>query len=161
MKNFILTCSIILLGGFSSAQEKITEATKGTEYGAGVSEEITYDVYDTKRLIQTLNSKKELNDIVIRAKTTAVCQKKGCWITLQNAENINIFVKMKDYAFFLPQSIVGKTILLHGKAENKTTSVKELQHYAADAGKSKEEIAKITQPKTEIRILANGIKVID
>ena len=41
------------------------------------------------------------------------------------------------------------------------TSVKELRHYAEDAGKSKEEIAKITKPKVEIRVLANGIKVID
>lgn len=68
---------------------------------------------------------------------------------------------MKDYAFFLPQSMVGKTVLLHANAEKKTTSVKELQHYAEDSGTSKEDIAKITEPQTEIRVLARGIKVVD
>jgi len=92
---------------------------------------------------------------------TAVCPKKGCWVTLENTQNVEVFVKMKDYAFFLPQNIAGKTILLDAKVTKQETSVKELRHYAEDAGKSKEEIAKITKPKVEIRVLANGIKVID
>ena len=74
---------------------------------------------------------------------------------------MEVFVKMKDYAFFLPQNIAGKTILLDAKVTKQETYVKELRHYAEDAGKSKEEIAKITKPKVEIRVLANGIKVID
>lgn len=40
---------------------------------------------------------------------------------------------MKDYAFFLPTAIKGKTILLDGKAQLKQTSVEELRHYAEDA----------------------------
>lgn len=157
----IIFAMMFIASGLVSAQESIAEAVKGTQYGAGVPEEMTFDVYDTSRLIKELKSKEELDNIIIQAKATAVCQKKGCWITLQNPENEQIFVKMKDYEFFLPQSIVGKTILLHGKANYKVTPVEELQHYAKDAGKSKEEIAKITQAKTEIRVLANGIKVID
>jgi hypothetical protein len=42
----------------------------------------------------------------------------------------------------------------------KVTPVKELQHYAEDAGKSKEEIAKITEPKKEIVMNAKGILVL-
>jgi hypothetical protein len=41
----------------------------------------------------------------------------------------------------------------------KTTSVAELQHYAEDAGKSKEEIAKITEPKLELTFVADGVIV--
>jgi len=99
--------------------------------------------------------------VTIRGKVTAVCPKKGCWVTLENTQNVEVFVKMKDYAFFLPQNIAGKTILLDAKVTKQETSVKELRHYAEDAGKSKEEITKITKPKVEIRVLANGIKVID
>jgi hypothetical protein len=40
---------------------------------------------------------------------------------------------MKDYAFFVPTALEGKTVVLEGSAESKTTSVKELQHYAEDA----------------------------
>lgn len=67
---------------------------------------------------------------------------------------------MKDYAFFLPTAIKGKTILLDGKAQLKQTSVEELRHYAEDAKKPQSEIDKITTPVTEIRLLASGIRVI-
>ncbi len=50
-------------------------------------------------------------------------------------------------------------MVLTGNAELKMTSVKELQHYAEDAKKSKEEIAMITKPKQEVNFMASGIKV--
>ena len=131
------------------------------EYGAGVPENITYNVQSPDQVIKSLKKKNEIERVTIKGKVTAVCPKKGCWVTLENTQNVEVFVKMKDYAFFLPQNIAGKTILLDAKVTKQETSVKELRHYAEDAGKSKEEIAKITKPKVEIRVLANGIKVID
>ena len=158
---------IFLMGIFGMsllhAQSNIPEAQKGVEYGAGVPENIIYNVQSIDQVIRFLFLKKknEIDRVTIKGKVTAVCPKKGCWVTLENTQNIEVFVKMKDYAFFLPQNIAGKTILLDAKVTKQETSVKELRHYAEDAGKSKEEIAKITKPKTEIRVLANGIKVID
>jgi hypothetical protein len=40
-----------------------------------------------------------------------------------------------------------------------TTTVAQLRHYAEDAGKSKEEIAKITEPKIELTFMADGVIV--
>ena len=37
--------------------------------------------------------------------------------------------------------------------------VEHLKHYAQDAGKSKEEIAKITEPKDELTFIADGVIV--
>ena len=130
-------------------------------------DEMTFDpseldeAIERLELIKSLKKKNEIDRVTIKGKVTAVCPKKGCWVTLENTQNVEVFVKMKDYAFFLPQNIAGKTILLDAKVTKQETSVKELRHYAEDAGKSKEEIAKITKPKVEIRVLANGIKVID
>ena len=45
-------------------------------------------------------------------------------------------------------------------AQLKETSVKQLKHYAEDAGKSKEEIAKITEPKKEVIFVAKGVLVL-
>ena len=45
-------------------------------------------------------------------------------------------------------------------AEEKITTVEQLRHYAEDAGKSKEEIAKITEGKREITVNAKGILVL-
>ena len=46
--------------------------------------------------------------------------------------------------------------LINGKAFVTETPVDELRHYAEDAGKSKEEIEAITEPKEELKIIASG-----
>ena len=66
-------------------------------------------------------------------------------------------VRFKDYGFFMPLDSKDREVIVEGKAFVKETSVKELQHYAEDAGKSKEEIAKITEPKKEFAFEANGV----
>jgi hypothetical protein len=72
----------------------------------------------------------------------------------------NVMVKMKDHAFFVPLDLNGKEIVVDGVAKSTVTPVSELKHYAEDAGKSKEEIAKITDPKKEMVIQAKGILVL-
>lgn len=100
-------------------------------------------------------------DTKVTAKVLDVCSKKGCWLKLAVNDSTTAFVKMKDYAFFLPTAIKGKTIVLDGAAMMKTTSVDELKHYAQDAKKSKDEIAAITKPEKEIRFTATGILVVE
>ncbi len=68
---------------------------------------------------------------------------------------------MKDYAYFVPLSLVGKNVILEGDAESKIVSVDELKHYAEDAKKPQAEIDAITAPKEEIRFMASGIKVVN
>lgn len=86
-----------------------------------------------------------------------VCQKKGCWVKVPLNEGKQSFVKFKDYAFFMPFNSAGSEVVLNGKAFKNEVSVKELQHYAKDAGKSEEEIAKITEPKITYSFLADGV----
>lgn len=162
MKKLIILTGLFFASLTLNAQvSEIAPATKGQQYGSGVSEAQTFDVYSADKLVRELESKDKLENLVIRAEVSGVCEKKGCWLTLVNDMDTRVFVKMKDYAFFLPQDILGKTILLDADAEKMVTSVKELQHYAKDAGKSAAEIAKITKPQTEIRVLASGIKVVN
>ena len=54
----------------------------------------------------------------------------------------------------------GTTIVIDGVADEKLTTVAQLRHFAEDAGKSKAEIAKITEPKREILVQAKGILVL-
>lgn len=86
-----------------------------------------------------------------------VCQKKGCWMNLSLGKEQSMRVKFKDYAFFMPKDAAGKTVYIDGWAYNDTIPVAQLQHYAEDAGKSKEEIAKITEPEVSISFEANGV----
>jgi len=89
----------------------------------------------------------------------SVCQAKGCWMKVITADGQTMRVSFKDYGFFVPKDIAGKTVVIAGEAVKKTTPVSELQHYAEDAGKSKEEIAKITEPKNELTFVADGVIV--
>lgn len=89
----------------------------------------------------------------------SVCQAKGCWMKVKTADGQTMRVSFKDYGFFVPKDIAGKTVVIEGEAVKKTTPVAELRHYAEDAGKSKEEIAKITEPKNELTFVADGVIV--
>ena len=87
----------------------------------------------------------------------AVCQKKGCWMDLKKADGTKMRVTFKDYGFFMPKDCKGKSATIHGIAKVEETSVADLQEYAKDAGKSKEEIAAITKPEKELVFEADGV----
>lgn len=86
-----------------------------------------------------------------------VCQKKGCWMNMAIGNGQNMRVRFKDYGFFVPKDAAGKTVILEGYAYNDTISVAELKHYAEDAGKTKEEISKITEPELSISFESHGL----
>lgn len=100
---------------------------------------------------------KESAQVKVVGEVDEVCQAKGCWMTIKLDNGELMRVKFKDYAFFVPKDIQGRTVVFEGEAKVKTTPVSELQHYAHDAGKSKEEIAAIKEPKKELTFLADGV----
>ncbi len=99
----------------------------------------------------------------VTGQVVAVCQKKGCWMTLQSAQpgRPEMRVTFKDYAFFMPKDLSGRQVVVDGFARVETTPVDVLRHLAEDAGKSPEEIARITEPKRELTFEAAGVLVLD
>jgi hypothetical protein len=97
----------------------------------------------------------------IQGKVVEVCQAMGCWAKVQKDDGTTVMIKVKDHEFAMPKDIVGKTIVVEGKAELKETSVAMLKHYAEDAGKSKEEVDKIKEPKKELIMMIKGVKVVE
>lgn len=92
----------------------------------------------------------------------SVCKKKGCWVKLNEADSglEDMFVKFKDYGFFLPLDCEGAKVVMEGKAFKEITSVEDLRHYAEDNGDSEEQLAMIVAPKIEYKFLADGVKMI-
>jgi hypothetical protein len=88
-----------------------------------------------------------------------VCQAEGCWMTIQKKDGNGMRVTFNDHAFFIPKDLAGKTAMFEGKAYIETTSVEDLRHYAEDEGKSKEDIAKITEPLSELVFDARGVMI--
>lgn len=158
MKKLLSLCAfIIALTTAALAQEKIQPAKAGVKYGKAINDKKAISV---QQLENTLKSKKDFKG-KIEGEVIGVCKKKGCFLTLKReGEGDPIMVRFKDYGYFVPADIVGKTVVLEGNAKIKELSVKQLQHNAEDAGRSAEEIAKITQPKTDINIVADGVLVV-
>lgn len=136
-------------------------ALVGDFYGAKVSADTEKKAITTTQLEKKLKKTKKAENIAVKGKVTDVCEKKGCWVTIETENNEKFFVKMKDYGFFVPTALKGKNVVLEGNAETKVMTVDEQKHYAEDAKKSQQEIDAITQPKEEIRFVANGIKVVE
>ncbi len=135
-------------------------ALVGDVYGAGISGKAEKTAITPKKLEQKLKKSKKAENVAIKGKVTDVCEKKGCWLTVETENDDKFFVKMKDYAFFVPTALKGKNVVIEGNAETKVISVDEQKHYAEDAKKSQAEIDAITEPKEEIRFMASGIKVV-
>jgi hypothetical protein len=109
--------------------------------------------------LETKMATKEEMPAKVTGVVESVCKTAGCWMKVKTTDGKTMRVTFKDYGFFVPKDIAGKTVVFEGVAKVKTTSVSMLKHYAEDGGKSKEEIAKITEPEKAIGFVATGVIV--
>jgi len=154
MKKSVLFAIVLILGLAVAAQEP-KSAEKGITYGAGTSADGAISVNELDKKLK--DNKYEGK---ITGKVVEVCQEKGCWMKIEKADGEKLMVKFKDYGYFMPRNILGKDVVLEGEATIKEVSVKQQQHYAKDAGKSEEEIKKITRSKKEVQFVAKGVLVL-
>jgi len=98
-------------------------------------------------------------EVKFKSEINEVCQKKGCWMTLDLADDKEAFVKFKDYGFFVPKNAQDKEVVVNGKAFVSIESVDVLKHYAKDAGKSQAAIDSIVEPKVTYSFMANGVLI--
>ena len=98
-------------------------------------------------------------DVKIEGKILSSCPMKGCWMKIK-ADQDTILVRFKDYWFFVPKNgIEGGKAIVNGKISVEKLSVKQLRHYAEDAGKSQEEINLIKDPQVSLTFLADGVYI--
>lgn len=96
----------------------------------------------------------------VEGKVRAVCQKKGCWMKMETSDGEAIRVTFKDYGFFVPKDLAGRSVAMAGKLYHDTVCVKVRRHYARDEGKPEEEVKKITEPSTRLAFKAAGVKIL-
>lgn len=117
-----------------------------------ISNQMMLDKYDKLKPGDTISIK-------FKSKINNVCQKKGCWMTLELPSGKEAFVKFKDYAFFIPKNAQNEEVIVNGKAFVSIETVEELKHYAKDEGKSQAAIDSITVPKINYSFLADGVLI--
>lgn len=157
MKRIILSIAVMTCFSVASSFAQ-TGINNFKEYGKTFVENA---VISPARLPVLMNNDTKLSEYEMAGIVSEVCQKEGCWLKLNSAKgsNENMMVKMKDHAFLLPKDIAGKRVLIHGVVNKEEVSVKDQKHYLEDAGASKEEISKITEPKQEYVMIADGVKI--
>lgn len=94
----------------------------------------------------------------VEGTATAVCQKKGCWLSLAAGET-SVRVTFKDYGFFVPKDLAGKHVVVEGTLAQEKVSEKTQKHFAKDAGASKEEMAKIHGDQSQVSMVATSVVV--
>jgi hypothetical protein len=147
----------LALGLLFACQGMPANAQDGMKsFGAKISTEgaiSTAEFAAAMQRVDSLNTKVECEIITS-------CTVKGCWMDVKMPDGSAMKVRFKDYGFFVPkQGLEGKRAVLQGYAKRETVDVATLRHYAEDAGKSKEEIEKITEPKHTLMFLAEGVLI--
>ena len=118
-------------------------------YGDDINFELNYS--------EKIDNNFELNNL--SGEIISVCPKRGCWMNVK-VDTDTIFVKFKDYGFFVPKTgIEGKQILMSGNIFRDTIPVERLRHYAEDAKQTKQEIELITEPEYKINMIAEGVAI--
>jgi hypothetical protein len=119
----------------TSAPEAKAQTVKS--YGAEITPDGAMSMADFAKAISQTDSLQAK----VACEIITSCTRKGCWI-------------------FVPkEGLEGKKAVMQGYATKEVTSVAELRHYAEDAGKSKEEIEKITEPREDLFFLADGVLI--
>jgi len=157
---FALTIILVIAACSDNKTTKTTTAAAATSnqfFGEKISTEgaLTFNELLTKM------DQSDSLETKVTGTVESVCKKKGCWVNVVADDGREMIVKFKDYGFFLPLDCEGRKVVMDGKAFREITSVDELQHLAEDGGASKEEIAKITEPKQELKFMASGVVLLE
>lgn len=71
--------------------------------------------------------------VLVRTRVARVCQAKGCFFIAQEGAH-STRVSFKDYSFFVPSDISGRTVTLAGALVRRTLSEEQAAHLTEDVG---------------------------
>lgn len=101
------------------------------------------------------SASEQSSPVLVEGKIGSVCQVKGCWMGF-NSEAGDVRVTFKDYGFFVPLSVVGKTVQAEGTLEKVTLSLEDSKHLVKDGGGDPDTV---TEPLVEYQMVASGVVI--
>ena len=160
-KPIILALSALLTFACNTAStDVLAQGTTSSSHAKTYGDAITPDgAISTADFMKAMSGTDSLA-AKVECEIITSCTKKGCWMDVKLPEGGVMKVRFRDYGFFVPtKGLEGRQAVLQGYATKETTDVATLRHYAEDAGKSKEEIEKITTPEESLFFLADGVLI--
>lgn len=97
--------------------------------------------------------------IIFEATPRKVCEKKGCWMILEDGKH-QVRTLFKNYGFFVPKDIVGKKVRVQGVMEQKTVSAAEIRHFMKDEGRPLKDVKKVKTGQTKYQFTADAVEII-
>jgi len=158
MKRFNIFTAILMIcfTAISSFGQSKTSSKPLETFGVSFSEE--KEISKNFRIYNNIQSNDTITTQLV-GNINEVCQSMGCWMKVDLANNQEVFVKFKDYGFFVPKDASGRQVVMNGKAFVEELSVEDQRHYASDKGATEAEILKITKPKKTLRFEADGVVI--
>ena len=92
-------------------------------------------------------------EVKVTTQVAQVCQKKGCFFIAQD-ESVTARVSFKDYGFFVPSNISGRTVTLAGELKRKDVSAAQAEHYNEDM-----KADSAMKPGPQYEIVATSVRV--
>lgn len=156
-KLLLLLLAPLAVGSYAQSDAQATTAQGTyTSYGDAITPDGAISMADFERSATAVDSMA----VKLKGEIIESCTKKGCWMTVKMSDGTPMMVRFRDYGFFVPkQGLEGKEVVMQGRARKEVTDVNMLRHYAEDAGKSKEEVAAITEPEVGWKFEADGVLI--
>ena len=120
-------------------------------YGAPLTLDKTISVAEAISIAATNTNE----PVLVEGKIGSVCQAKGCWMGFTSDAG-DIRVTFKDYGFFVPLSVIGKTVQAEGIVEKVVLSLADSKHLVKDGGGDPESV---TEPLVEYQMVASGVVI--
>ena len=151
----IFTATFLIVFAVSvHAQDEKTNRFYGQEFSLSQKKESVTSL--SEQLVSKDSVRTQLTGTI-----KSVCQVKGCWMNVTLDNDAEVFVRFKDYGFFVPTDSADKEVTINGVVFTSEISVEDQKHYAKDAGASSADIAKIAKPKKQLRFEADGVLIRD
>ncbi len=159
----IFVLAVLTIAFTSCKKQEQPEPEIAVTYSKFGQEITPDDAVSQAEMLEKFQNMKEGDTIPIKFKSNIldVCQKKGCWMSMDLEGEKDAFIRFTDYGFFVPLDASNQESIVEGRAFLSVVTVDELKHYAKDGGKSQEEIDAITEPKITYAIQADGVLIED
>lgn len=160
-KKYLFLGILLVCFGTTIMAQKKAKIFDGKDYVSFGDKFKVNKIYTKNEMLKKYNTLKKGDTIEVQFQSNikAVCKKKGCWMKMELVGDNELFVKFRDYSFFVPLNADNSEAIISGKAFVDIESVESLRHYAKDGGKPAAEIAKITKPEVTFSFLADGVYI--
>jgi hypothetical protein len=130
----LLLASLVGIADESSGVIRLSEPVASTAISETFGAELTSGK-EALTLATLMEDPGNWTDKTVRVQTRVakVCQKKGCFFVAQDGAT-SVRVSFRDYGFFVPTDIGGKTVLLEGSLIRLERSEEQARHQAEDLG---------------------------